>query len=45
MKTHSKDALQEVVDSFNNDATISDALYTMQENLKNKAEEKGLTCV
>jgi 4-phosphopantoate--beta-alanine ligase len=45
MKTHSKDELQEVVDSFNNDVTISDALYTMQENLKNKAEEKGLTCV
>lgn len=45
MKIHSKGALQEVVDSFNNDVTISDALYTMQENLKNKAEEKGLTCV
>ncbi|MBP1909427.1 4-phosphopantoate--beta-alanine ligase [Methanolobus bombayensis] len=45
MKTHSRDELQEVADSFNNDVTISDALYTMQENLKNKAEEKGLTCV
>jgi 4-phosphopantoate--beta-alanine ligase len=45
MKTQNRDSLQEIVDSFNNDVTISDALYTMQENLKNKAEEKGLTCV
>lgn len=45
MKNNSKNALQEVIDSYNNDVIISDALYAMQENLKNKAEEKGLTCV
>jgi len=45
MKNNSKNALQEVIDSYNNDLIISDALYAMQENLKNKAEEKGLTCV
>ncbi|WP_319506827.1 4-phosphopantoate--beta-alanine ligase [uncultured Methanolobus sp.] len=45
MKGGSKDSLQAVVDSYDNDRVISDALYSMQEHLKNKAEEKGITWI
>ncbi len=43
MKGGSKDSLQAVIDAYDNDRVLSDALYSMQEHLKNKAEEKGIT--
>ncbi len=45
MKGGSKDSLQAVIDAYDNDRVISDALYSMQEHLKNKAEEKGITWI
>ncbi len=42
MKGGTKDSLQAVIDAYDNDRVISDALYLMQEHLKNKAEEKGI---
>ena len=42
MKGGTKDSLQAVIDAYDNDRVISDALYSMQEHLKNKAEEKGI---
>ncbi|WP_342304537.1 4-phosphopantoate--beta-alanine ligase [Methanolobus sp. ZRKC5] len=45
MKSGSKNSLQAVIDTYDNDRVISDALYSMQEHLKNKAEEKGITWI
>ena len=45
MKGGNKDSLQAVIDAYDNDRVISDALYSMQEHLKNKAEEKGITWI
>ncbi|WP_340820651.1 4-phosphopantoate--beta-alanine ligase [Methanolobus sp. WCC4] len=42
MKGKSKDSLLDVIDAYDNDRVISDSLYSMQENLKNKAEERGI---
>ncbi|MDG6244496.1 MAG: 4-phosphopantoate--beta-alanine ligase [Methanolobus sp.] len=43
MKGKSRDSLHAIIDAYDNDRVISDALYSMQENLKNKAEERGIT--
>lgn len=45
MKESSRDSLQEVIDAYDNDRVIADSLYAMQENLKNKAEERGITWI
>lgn len=45
MKSGTKNSLQAVIDAYDNDRVISDALYSMQEHLKNKAEEKGITWI
>ncbi|SFM92393.1 4-phosphopantoate--beta-alanine ligase [Methanolobus profundi] len=42
MKNKSNDSLLDVIDAYDNDKVISDTLYSMQENLKNKAEERGI---
>ncbi len=44
MKKNNRASLQDVIDSYDNDGIIADALYTMQENLLNKAREKGIAC-
>ncbi len=43
MKGNSRDSLQEIIDAYDNDRVIADSLYSMQENLKNTAEERGIT--
>lgn len=45
MKEKSKDSLLDVIDSYDNDKIMSDALYSIQENLKNKADERGITWI
>ncbi|WP_407355767.1 4-phosphopantoate--beta-alanine ligase [Methanolobus sp. WCC5] len=45
MKGKSRDSLHAIIDAYDNDRVISDALYSMQENLKNKAEERGITWI
>jgi 4-phosphopantoate--beta-alanine ligase len=45
MKGSSRDSLQAIIDAYDNDRVISDALYSMQEHLKNKAEERGITWI
>ncbi len=42
MKKGSFDPLQDIIDNYDNKKVVSDALYTIQEHLKNKAEKIGV---
>ncbi|WP_406658006.1 4-phosphopantoate--beta-alanine ligase [Methanolobus sp. ZRKC2] len=42
MKHDSRESLQEVIDSYENNKVIPDALYAIQEKLKQQSEERGI---